>query len=75
MHSNMVTVNTPGTNLKYLLGAIMPSGLMFKKEDEKGLYPLSLIFNFILRETGYLHIQATKPDTVGQANKIEVVCF
>ena len=28
------------------------------------LFPLKEKFGFLLRETGYMHIQATKPDTV-----------
>ena len=31
------------------------------------VYPLSQSLGFILRETGYMHLQATKPDTVGIA--------
>ena len=28
-------------------------------------YPLSSRFMSIIQETGYLHLQATKPDTIG----------
>lgn len=31
------------------------------------MFPLSSQFSFLLQETGYFHLQATKPDTIGIA--------
>lgn len=30
------------------------------------VYPLLSKYAFVLQETGYMHLQATKPDTVGK---------
>ncbi|XP_073960826.1 juvenile hormone epoxide hydrolase-like isoform X2 [Choristoneura fumiferana] len=62
-HSNMpMTLSKPafyGT----LLGAIWPT-LVEPKYPEK-LYPLKEKIEFLIEETGYSHLQATKPDTIG----------
>ncbi|KAI4471855.1 epoxide hydrolase 1-related [Holotrichia oblita] len=65
-HSNAcVALNdNPIVNFKLLLGSIFPS-LVVSKEHESKMYPLSKNFEFGLTEGGYMHIQATKPDTVG----------
>lgn len=47
-----------------LLYSIHPSWGISKKNEHK-LYPLSSVLGFYIEETGYLHIQATKPDTIG----------
>ncbi|EFA00566.1 Juvenile hormone epoxide hydrolase 1-like Protein [Tribolium castaneum] len=66
VHSNMCFVNTPLSNLKLLLGSIYPP-LIVSKEMESKIYPLSAFYSNILLEMGYMHLQATKPDTVGVA--------
>nr|AEE61648.1 unknown [Dendroctonus ponderosae] len=65
LHSNMCYCNTKMTYVKFLIGNYWP-GLIY--ED----YEMSTIYNttantlkFLTEETGYFHIQATKPDTVG----------
>lgn len=61
----MVAVNTIGSNLGLMLSSLWPSLLM--PADKVPLtYPLSSRFMHIVQETGYLHLQATKPDTVGK---------
>ncbi|EFX69015.1 hypothetical protein DAPPUDRAFT_301203 [Daphnia pulex] len=66
LHLNMVAVNTIGSNLGLMLSSLWPSLLM--PADKVPLtYPLSSRFMHIVQETGYLHLQATKPDTVGMA--------
>ncbi|CAG5080810.1 Similar to EH2: Juvenile hormone epoxide hydrolase 2 (Ctenocephalides felis) [Cotesia congregata] len=49
---------------KIFLYSFFPS-LLLPKEDHHLLYPMKKHFFKTLLETGYLHIQATKPDTVG----------
>lgn len=57
---------TPGAgNLVLGLGSFWPSMLM-PSDKAHLVYPLLPKYGFILQETGYLHIQATKPDTVGK---------
>lgn len=50
---------------KGLVGAYFPS-LFFTEKEAAKIYPLTDAFNFIMLEFGYFHIQATKPDTVGE---------
>lgn len=64
VHSNMCSVNTPLANLKWILGSFYPP-LVADEQHAAKIYPISnFLYNFML-EFGYMHIQATKPDTVG----------
>lgn len=65
VHVNMVKVHTHGTTLKYLVGAILPSCLVVSHEDYHKLYPMGDLLIRLVREMGYMHLQATKPDTIG----------
>lgn len=65
MHSNMCSVNTPATFLLTLIGSVFPR-LVVEKEYEHLIYPYGSTFKHLLEETGYLHLQATKPDTIGK---------
>lgn len=51
--------------LKHLIGALYPP-LVVEKEYEDRMYPVGKIFDKMMLESGYFHIQATKPDTVGK---------
>ncbi|XP_074118725.1 epoxide hydrolase 1 isoform X1 [Sminthopsis crassicaudata] len=53
--------------LSLLMGRWFPWLFGFQERDLQLLYPAKLIFNSLFRESGYMHIQATKPDTVGCA--------
>uniref|UniRef100_A0A8C3CK99 Epoxide hydrolase n=1 Tax=Cairina moschata TaxID=8855 RepID=A0A8C3CK99_CAIMO len=52
--------------IQVMLGAYVPWLVGFTREDVRRMYPFMQknVYD-ILRETGYLHIQATKPDTAG----------
>ncbi|GBP32297.1 Juvenile hormone epoxide hydrolase [Eumeta japonica] len=65
-HTNMPFVQHKCTLLKTLIGSVFPSWVVEEKYAER-MYPLSKFFSFLLEESGYLHLQATKPDTVGVA--------
>jgi len=66
IHQNMVGQIGKKAALKIVLGAYLPSGWVMDPKYEKRWYPLATnFFAFMLQESGYLHIQATKPDTVG----------
>ena len=56
--------NSPIVHIKLLLGSLYPP-LVVDKEHEHKLYPLSSFLNYLMLESGYMHLQATKPDTVG----------
>ena len=51
----------------YFKGSLWPS-LIVERELESRMYPYSDHIMRLLEESGYLHIQATKPDTVGKKN-------
>ncbi|KTG40212.1 hypothetical protein cypCar_00027486 [Cyprinus carpio] len=76
LHLNMVIARTDslGQLLSLVIGRYLPFLVGFTKEDVRRLYPYmeKNIFD-ILRETGYLHIQATKPDTAG--NTCHISCY
>lgn len=64
-HSNMCTNFGLKAMFKTFLGQIYPSWIV-KPEHYNRVYPLTEQFQQRLRETGYLHLQATKPDTLGK---------
>uniref|UniRef100_A0A6P7GN73 Epoxide hydrolase n=1 Tax=Diabrotica virgifera virgifera TaxID=50390 RepID=A0A6P7GN73_DIAVI len=66
VHSNMCFANSPLSHLKLALGSLMPS-LIVEADKQHLVYPRMKIFGFLLLESGYMHLQATKPDTVGVA--------
>lgn len=76
LHLNMVIARTDslGQLLSLVIGRYLPFLVGFTKEDVRRLYPYmeKNIFD-VLRETGYLHIQATKPDTAG--NTCHISCY
>ncbi|XP_050805987.1 epoxide hydrolase 1-like isoform X2 [Gopherus flavomarginatus] len=68
LHLNFVFIISGGLGrlVSLLLGAYVPWLVGLTREDSRRLYPyLEKNVYELLRETGYLHIQATKPDTAG----------
>lgn len=63
MHSNMCAVLSPWTFFKIGIYGLVPFSL--PEDDRQKMYPLSRILSQWLEETGYLHEQATKPDSIG----------
>jgi juvenile hormone epoxide hydrolase len=66
VHMNMCTSAHSRTNVRILLASFYPTLFMDQIEADKS-YPMSKFWSNILEETGYMHIQSTKPDTVGVA--------
>ncbi|CAG2170108.1 unnamed protein product [Oppiella nova] len=69
MHITMAQLVYDGPTIaKMMLGSYFPA-LVFDdpERDHKKLFPFLDQFYMILRESGYFHLQATKPDTVGAA--------
>lgn len=52
------------TQVKNLISSTFPS-LFASPEIAKHIMPWTEFFSFFVREMGYCHLQATKPDTVG----------
>ncbi|KAG0710919.1 Juvenile hormone epoxide hydrolase 1 [Chionoecetes opilio] len=67
VHVNMLMAHGAGRTLKALLGAWLPAGVLVDAADQGKLYPLGEKMGMLLQESGYMHIQATKPDTIGAA--------
>lgn len=62
----MCGANTPMANIKTFIASFYPSMFM----DEKyvsWVFPFWPKFLTLLQESGYMHIQSTKPDTIGAA--------
>ncbi|XP_010705197.1 epoxide hydrolase 1-like isoform X2 [Meleagris gallopavo] len=68
LHLNLVFISVRGLKkvIQVMLGTYLPWLVGFTREDVRRMYPFMQknVFD-ILRESGYLHIQATKPDTAG----------
>lgn len=60
----MPVSSRPISNYKYIIGSLFPS-LVVEDKHRHRMYPLKDLFSYLLRESGYFHLQATKPDTIG----------
>jgi len=68
MHSNMCSATTSLTLNDYVrlvLGTYWPSIIVSNENEKSRTYPLSKMFFGFLEESGYMHLQMTKPDTAG----------
>ncbi|SPP73666.1 juvenile hormone epoxide hydrolase 2 [Drosophila guanche] len=65
-HSNMCTNMNPKSQVIGALAGFWPS-LFVPSGFEDFFFPKSRALAFLIEESGYFHIQATKPDTVGAA--------
>ncbi|KAK7791256.1 hypothetical protein R5R35_005580 [Gryllus longicercus] len=65
-HSNMCFVNSPLATVKQIISSIWPS--LFIDEDKiSNFRSFGERLMYLLEETGYMHLQSTKPDTIGVA--------
>ncbi|XP_011359143.1 epoxide hydrolase 1 [Pteropus vampyrus] len=68
MHLNMALILRNFYTLTLFLGRRFGGLFGYTERDMELLYPVKeKIFYSIIRESGYMHIQSTKPDTVGCA--------
>ncbi|NWS55014.1 HYEP hydrolase, partial [Chunga burmeisteri] len=68
LHLNLIFVGRQGLRrmISVMLGAYVPWLVGLTREDVQRMYPfIQKNIYELLRESGYLHIQATKPDTAG----------
>lgn len=63
-HSNMCGTMSPANSLKAIIASVYPSAF-FPVEYTDFFYPMGEKFSYLIEESGYFHIQATKPDTIG----------
>ncbi|XP_076621443.1 juvenile hormone epoxide hydrolase 1-like [Colletes latitarsis] len=66
VHITMCASLKPQTLFWFTIGSYFPS-LVLNNEDYSKFYPVDKILRNLLVGSGYLHIQATKPDTLGTA--------
>ena len=65
VHLNMYMPQRTGlVFVKQMLAGIFPS-LFLKDNEIPKLTPAGEIFIKVIRESGYMHLQSTKPDTIG----------
>ncbi|XP_076659281.1 juvenile hormone epoxide hydrolase 1 [Halictus rubicundus] len=67
LHSNMCSVLTPKTLVWTIVGTYFPFLLNVDSAQYDKYFPVSTALSNLIEETGYFHIQATKPDTIGAA--------
>lgn len=51
--------------IRLALGTYWPSIIVSNENEKSRTYPLSKMFFGFLEESGYMHLQMTKPDTAG----------
>ncbi|NWU99308.1 HYEP hydrolase, partial [Upupa epops] len=69
-HPNLVFIAVRGLGkiISVILGAYVPWLVGFSREGAQHMHPfIQKNFYELLQESGYLHLQATKPDTAGRA--------
>jgi juvenile hormone epoxide hydrolase len=64
-HSNFMQIRTPWSMIKTFIASFYPSYFIEQKNYINWMYPFSDTFKFLLEESGYFHLQGTKPDTIG----------
>lgn len=72
-HSNMCIMDSPLTTMKSVVSGVVAAyyspSLFIDEENADYIFPRLEKLSGMLLETGYMHIQATKPDTIGKCNK------
>ncbi|XP_001360678.2 juvenile hormone epoxide hydrolase 1 [Drosophila pseudoobscura] len=66
-HSNMCVLNSPLAILKGIYGTYFSEKIIPSRFFYDHHFPVWDKYADLLRESGYFHIQATKPDTIGAA--------
>lgn len=64
-HTNMCFAMSVGSMIKQYIAGFYPS-LVLPEEHIDFVYPAGEKFKYMIEESGYLHIQASKPDTIGK---------
>lgn len=68
LHVNFIASSYKPMNLvRWLVGAVIPQVAPGRAlGNYEKMYPISKVVGGMLAESGYMHIHATKPDTVGK---------
>jgi hypothetical protein len=70
----MCFANSISANLKRLLGSFWPTLIVDEAHVHK-VYPLGQHYAYVLEESGYMHLQATKPDTLGKCGECRICLY
>ncbi|CAH2098057.1 unnamed protein product [Euphydryas editha] len=65
-HSNVAFLMTSKNIISTIIGALYPP-LVVEADARDRVYPLLDNYAYLVEETGYMHLQSTKPDTIGVA--------
>lgn len=60
----MANSRSPSTILKLFVASFAPS-LVLDPSEYKYVVPVSNLYGHFIKESGYFHIQATRPDSIG----------
>ena len=66
-HSNMCVLTTPLAIMKNIVASFYPEKFLLSRLFHGHHFPLGEKLSWLIEESGYFHIQATKPDTIGTA--------
>ena len=66
-HSNMCVLTTPLAIMKNIVASFYPEKFLTSRLFHGHHFPLGEKLSWLIEESGYFHIQATKPDTIGTA--------
>ena len=61
----MPVLLSPIVTIASVLGSIYPPLVVDTKVQDR-MFPLSEVYSNLMEETGYMHLQSTKPDTIGK---------
>lgn len=55
--------------IKTTVAAYFPSYFIEEPQYISWMFPFKKVFMFLMQESGYFHLQGTKPDTIGIGNE------
>lgn len=64
-HSNMCSFQSALSTAKLWTASLYPSAFVDSR-FASWIFPVGEKYKFLIRESGYFHLQATKPDTIGK---------
>lgn len=65
-HCNYCSTQTPLAIMKLLVASLYPTAFV-EPQHVNWIFPVGEKFSTLMRETGYFHLQTTKPDTIGKS--------
>lgn len=66
-HSNFHKISTPMTYVRTIIASYLPWYFIEDRKLIKWMFPQTPQLGHLIQESGYFHLQGTKPDTIGIA--------